>query len=119
MGVFVLKLSKLSPEHYRALYEIVQKAEPVWNLGFVAFCSIMETREGFVAVANDGTIVGAGTFSHMEPGLDIVVHAFCDPAWHRRWANKRMLRQIFDFPFIELDLPRVSGFSIVGVLDAA
>ena len=113
-------IDKLNKKHYEALFEIVRRAEPYMkNLMFEQFVQTMDTRVGYVVVRNDGKLAGSINFSDYVPGQNIIVHCFVDPAHHKRWRSKKLLRIGFDYVFNRLDLPRLSGFCIPGVSDKA
>lgn len=116
-----MRLEVMESKHYKALYEIQQRAKPNrFNAGYDEFVSLMEERQGYVVVANDGRLAGYICFSDYDPGLNILIHCTIDPEFQGRWAIKRdMYRDVFSYPFVTLDLPRVSSYSIEGVTDKA
>ena len=113
-------LDTLQEKHYRALYEITRRVEP-YNAAMLyeQFSLVMSRREGFVVVALSGELAGCISFSDYVPGGNIVIHCTIDEKYQRRWCTKKILREVYSYIFGILDLPRVSGFCIVGVSDKA
>lgn len=113
-----MKLIPLKEEHYRALFKVVQIAEPFGDPAtFDEFFEAMESRTGFVVCNAEGDVIGSVTYDNYVPSVDIVLHVTVLPEFHGRWINRSILKQTFSYPFIDLDLRRLSGFSIKGVTD--
>ena len=110
----MVELIPLERKHYAALAAIQQQAEPYVTVSPVTFGSIMSKREGFTLV-DQGEPVGCVSFSDHEPLSNIIIHAFIRPDYRSRWLSRTILKQVHDFPFVDLNLPRVTGISIVGL----
>lgn len=115
-------LDVMHPKHYKALYEIMKRAEP-YSCGPMPYSSFERTmsgRQGYVIITKDGELAGCISFDNYTPGVDVTIHCFIDPEHHGRWALKRSFyKEIFDYLFCDTALLRVSGYSICGVSDKA
>lgn len=109
-----MKLQKLEYRHHAELMEVAKAAEPWMYMHRASFDAVLATREGFVLLDNSDRIHGAITFSDYRPGDDIVIHCTIHPDHQRRWLSKQIYRQVFDYAFVTLELPRCSGFRIDG-----
>lgn len=105
--------------HYQDIYEIAMSSEP-WTTGmsFEQFVSVMQKREGYVLVHQD-KVIGCISFSDYSPLSSILIHATIETRHQKKWATKNILKQIFQYVFDTLELPRLSGISIVGMSDSA
>lgn len=110
---------RLNHRHIKELYNIACISEPyIPKINILEFEIAMSRRDGFVFV-RDGKIIGATTLSDFTCGVDAVMHIFIDPINHGKWINRELLRVTFDLPFNVLKLPRVSGYHVLGLTDAA
>ena len=106
-------LEEMRPDHYPALYEILREHDPTFDadsLDHMIAC--FQGLEGWVVLSEDGVMVGMVAYSHFQPGLTIIIHGVVDKNWRGRWVTRRNLRTIFEKPYNELDLPRVSGYMV-------
>lgn len=113
----IMRWFKLSDA--RELYEIVMREEP-YDKGFTLehFKMVIAERDAWTVEAN-GRIIGCVSLSDYRPRLNIVLHAFVDNAFRGLWISRGMLSMLFKYCFSTLELPRVSGFCIIGVNDRA
>ncbi len=112
-------LDTLQKKHYRALYEIMLRAEP-WNrCTFEQFEGIASGRSGYVIIAPTGELAGCISFSDLAPDANIIIHCFVDGKYRRRWATRQSLKTIAEYVFNTLNLCRISGYSIEGISDIA
>ncbi len=115
----MIELKPLGSSNHSALFELAMKAEPyVAGMSLEAFKVMMTKREGWT-VWDGPKLIGCVSLSDFQPGVAIAMHLFIDPDYHGRWLTKRVLKEIFSFVFIDLDLPRVSGFLVVDISDSA
>jgi RimJ/RimL family protein N-acetyltransferase len=108
-------LDVLDLKHYPALRELIaQKGEPGFlsPIGNEGACV-----EGYVIVRNDGKLAGCVTFSDYVPGQNVIIHAFIDPDYRCRWIRKSFLKEIADYAFEVLDVPKITAFAIEGMTD--
>ncbi len=105
----MISLRPITLAHYEALHEIQGRVESFPCPSLFDFRAIMSKREGFVLIA-DGQIIGAVSFSDFMAEMDITVHIFTDPAWHGRFSSRRIYKAVFDYPFEQLGLPRVTAY---------
>ncbi len=111
-------LKPLKEEDYRQLFEVSKKSEPFAKyLIYDQYAEVMRKQEGFTVRNTEGDIVGSVTFSDFIPTVDMVLHTTILPKYHGWWLTRKMLKQIFSFPFVYLDLPRLSSYSIGGLTD--
>jgi len=110
-----MRIDTLRHEHYGALYEVSKKADPPMPFpSFVEFEGFMKGAEGFVIVRNDGKLCGCLYFTRYVPLVDILIHAFVDRDFKGRWLTRAMIKEVFDYPFESLFLPRISAYCIPG-----
>jgi RimJ/RimL family protein N-acetyltransferase len=112
-------LTPLNPSHYPVLYEIAKAHDPSCRAESLDhYINIMEHQDGWV-VANGDEIIGCISFSDYKPDLDVIAHCFMHSDWHGRWITEEILKTYFGYAFNELNVRRVSTFSIVGRTDKA
>jgi len=114
-----MKLETMTKEHYKDIYDIAISSEP-WTTGMTLeqFTAPMQKREGYVLIHKD-KVIGCVSFSDYTPLSSILIHATIDTKYQGKWATKNILKQIFQYVFEILELPRLSGISIVGMSDKA
>jgi|GEM_PF-5639352 len=107
--------------HLRRLFEIAREAEGHdCPEDYERFEQLMLQREGFVIFRQStGEMVGCITFSNYVPETNVIIHCFVMKKYQRRWATRKILRQVAGYTFEYLGLPRVSGYCVKGVNDWA
>lgn len=110
-----MRLEKYEYKHNVELFELAKVTEPWWHFHRAQFDNVFVSREGFVLVANDGTLAGCIVVSDYHPGVDAVVHCSVHPKYQKRWLTRKIYKEVFDFVFETLDLVRCSGYVIDGL----
>lgn len=109
-----IQLTDLLPEHFARLHEIHISAEPLFCADYEAFHANMLKRTGFtlVDIKDDGaySVIGAITFTSYCPPVDIFAHVTVMPEFHGKWLTPEIFKRVFDYAFIELNLPRCSAY---------
>lgn len=118
-----MRLEILHERYFKALHEVALRAES-WAqakhaCNFYEFQQQMKQRSGFVIVSPDGKLAGCISFSDYVAGANIIIHAFVEPKYHRRWVSRKNLGIIANYVYDELYLPRMTGFSIAEKSDTA
>lgn len=110
------ELVQINPDHYEDLYRIhlenMPMAKDMENLK-VIFQAQMAEADGF-AIVNDGNVIGSVMFTNYVPKLDIIIHMVVDRKFKGRWISRSILRKLSEYVYIDLGLPRMSGFAISG-----
>lgn len=116
----MVRLAPTLPEDHRELFRILLIAEPYHepDMTMEHFKMVTNRRTAWT-VRSEDRIIGCVSYGEYMPGVDITLHVYIDPEFHGRWMSRSVLRTGFRFPFISLDLPRVSGFCLVGLSDHA
>lgn len=112
-------LDTLRPEHYRGLYDVTKALEFSGCSDFDQFVSRFENMTGFVVVADDGKLAGCISFDSYVPSLDVMIHIFIGKEYRGQWRTGEIAKQVFDYLFDTLMLPRASCVSFPGLTDAA
>lgn len=115
----MVKIIELQPDHINSLYDVCLEAEGNGaGMTLLAFISMMNQREGW-AIFNNDKLIGSITLSDFVPKLDIILHCSILKEYHGRWLNRKILNTVYGRIFNELELPKVSSYSISGVTDKA
>lgn len=110
-----MRLEKLSPEHYTALFWLMRACDPLCvDISPEQFWANITQSQGFVVMDNTDNVIGKVTFSDIVPQCNAIIHATVYPQYRKRWLTKSIIRQVFDFAFNVLRLRRVSGFELAG-----
>jgi len=114
-----MNLEPLTERHYPEIYKIALSSEP-WTTGmiFEQFRGVMQGREGYVLIHRD-MVIGCISFSDYQPMCNVLIHCVVDTKYQKRWATKGILKQLFEYAYDTMDLPRMSAISIVGYSDKA
>lgn len=110
-----MRLEKYEYRHNAELFEVMKISEPWANYHRAQFDAVMQKREGFVLVDNEGKIAGCIVISDFYPGIDAMVHCSVLPKYHRRWLTRSIYKQVFDYIFETLGLDRCSGYIVDGM----
>lgn len=109
------RLESLKPDHFRPLFNVLRDHDPTFDSPSYDHATLcFQAMEGW-AVIGDGEVVGYAGYTNFIPSLDIIMHCMIHPAWRRRWITREALKTVFGFPFIDLDLHRISGYMVEGV----
>lgn len=117
----MIRTETLNRDHYQELYEVVLRNEPfapqlLPTIGH--FQAIIGSIEGFVL--RDGpTLIGAVTFTGLQPLIDVCLNIVIDEGCRKRWATKDVCRRAARFAFVDLALPRMSSYGIKDVTPSA
>jgi RimJ/RimL family protein N-acetyltransferase len=101
-------------KHNARLMEIAKISEPWIEWHRALFDASLAGRQGFVIVDRKSLIIGCITYSDYHTGSDVTIHCSVLPDHHGRWLTKAIYKQVFDYVFITLGLPRCSGYLIEG-----
>jgi RimJ/RimL family protein N-acetyltransferase len=71
--------------------------------------------EGFALLTGDDEVVGGVTFTAHVPLVDVLIHAAVSKRVRGRWLTREVLGIVFGYCFTDLELPRVSAYSIPGL----
>jgi ribosomal-protein-serine acetyltransferase len=66
------------------------------------------------AVWAEGKIIGATSFSDLQPGMNIYWHNFIAAEFKGKWIKRRLIKTVFNYVFNILNLPKFSSCFIVG-----
>jgi RimJ/RimL family protein N-acetyltransferase len=112
-------LEVLTPRFYRPVFEVARVCEPYSTTDvFDQYRQKLIQMEGWV-FTNDSRVFGFGLISDYVPRLDATLHCSVMPDYRGKWIDRNLLKTVFGYLFIELGLPRVSGFHVPGLSDAA
>ena len=105
-------------QHYEAMYELYKLVEP-WDKPhyYDKFCTQMKDRQGFTVWKGQDNLIGYCTFSDFIPGHNIIAHLSFHPK-HKSLTFK-MLRTFFHYAFVDLEVPRITSYSIDKLTDTA
>jgi RimJ/RimL family protein N-acetyltransferase len=113
------ELRKLHPGCYMMMYSLACETEP---FGYIVspddYVVHMSRHDGWtVWDIGDGEhghqFIGMITLSNHKPLHDAMIHVTIDPKWHGLWLTRGHLRTVFGYAFKDLELRRVSGYSIL------
>lgn len=113
----MIQMVPMFPAHSKWLYEIMRDHDPLFcSPSIEHLMACLEKVEGWSVVV-ENKIVGMVGFTDFKPGLTVTIHGVVHPEWRRKWITRKNLSMVFGKPFIELDLPRVDGYMVVGLND--
>ena len=111
---------RLTEDHLPALYEVAKAEEPFAEqlaptlAHFRASMMGLGGVEGFALLDGD-TLVGAVNLTNLIPLVDVMIHWVTLKSVRGRWINREVLSKVFGYIYGDLDLPRVSAFTLPGL----
>lgn len=106
-------LTKLSPIHYKDLFEVTKVTDSWAKRTYEEFCTEFSQYGGWVVIDKD-TAIGYIILSGHIPYFDVAVHCSVLPKYHSKWVTRKIYKTVFNHIFNELKLPRCSSWSFDG-----
>jgi RimJ/RimL family protein N-acetyltransferase len=119
-------LKELNTDHMPLIYDIIRREQP-FSAGLIPqqFAEMYNGCEGWVVIDQSLLtqdtqtftlgIVGVVMLTNFQPLHCATMHAVIDHNYHGKWLNKEIIRDVFRYLFLDLQLIKVRSYVIYGV----
>lgn len=112
-----MKIIPIEHKHYPALFEITRISDSYISLDRNTSDRLFSQREGFVIQTSFDKVIGHITVSDYSVRHDVLIHCSVLPEYQKRWLNKSIYKEFFDYVFNDLECVRASGYAVEGIND--
>lgn len=108
-----MNLIKLHKDHFRTLYDVSLITDTWSKKTFEEFATQFSASMGW-SVVHKGDIIGYIVLMNHNPYMDVHIHCSVLPEYQSKWMTKGIYKQVFNYIFEELWLPRCTSWIIKG-----